>query len=79
MQFIGINETSLTHRTILCQYYIPENLPSFILEFAKAIIKALKNQFSDSEIYNVLRIFDSKFLPQKESDIVNYGDDEIKF
>ena len=41
-------------------------LPSFIPEFAKAIIEALTNQFSDSEIYNSLRIFDPKFLLQKE-------------
>ncbi|CAB5382610.1 unnamed protein product [Rhizophagus irregularis] len=35
-------------------------------------------EFPDSEIYNALRIFDPKFLPQRESDIANYGNNEIK-
>jgi len=30
------------------------------------------------KIYNALRIFDSKFLSQKESEILNYEDDNIK-
>ena len=53
-------------------------LPSFISKFTETIIKALKNWFLDSEIYSALRIFDPKFLPSKESDIVNYEDNDIK-
>ncbi len=30
------------------------------------------------KIYNALRIFDLKFLPQKESEISNYRNDDIK-
>ncbi len=68
---------------ILHQYIVDNNissnsLPSFISKFAKTIINSLKNKFLDSEIYNALRIFDPKFLPQKESKISNYGDDDIK-
>jgi len=68
---------------ILHQYIVDNNipsnfLPSFISKFAKAIINFLKNRFSDLEIYNALRIFDLKFLPQKESEILNYRDDDIK-
>jgi len=82
-QFIGTNETPPTYGTILHQYIVDNNipsnsLPSFISKFAKAIINSLKNRFPDSEIYNALRIFDPKFLPQKESEISNYGDDDIK-
>ncbi|CAB5383548.1 unnamed protein product [Rhizophagus irregularis] len=82
-QFIGTEEVSPTYGTILHQYMddnkiLPDNLPSFISKFAKAIIESLKNRFPDSEIYNALRIFDPKFLPQRESDIANYGNNEIK-
>ncbi|CAB5369683.1 unnamed protein product [Rhizophagus irregularis] len=82
-QFIGIEKVSPTYGTILHQYMddnkiLPDNLLSFISKFAKAIIESLKNRFPDLEIYNALRIFDPKFLPQRESDIANYGNNEIK-
>jgi len=82
-QFVGTDDISPTYGTILRQYMennniISDHLPSFISKFAKAIIKALQNRFPDSEIYNALRIFDPKFLPQRESDIASYGDDDIK-
>ncbi len=82
-QFIGTEEVPPTYGTILCQYMEnnsinSNNLPSFISKFAEAIIKALKSRFPDSEVYNSLRIFDPKFLPQRESDIANYGNNDIK-
>jgi hypothetical protein len=82
-QFIGTEEIPPTYGTILCQYMEnnninSNNLPFFISKFAEAIIKALKSRFPDSEIYNSLRIFDPKFLPQRESGIANYGNDDIK-
>ena len=82
-QFIGTEEVPPIYGTILCQYIEnnsinSNNLPSFISKFAEAIIKALKSRFPDSEVYNLLRIFDPKFLPQRESDIANYGNNDIK-
>ena len=53
-------------------------IPSFILKFSEEIIRALKNRFLDSEIYNALKIFDPKFLPQRKSSITNYGNNDIK-
>ncbi|GET02905.1 ribonuclease H-like domain-containing protein [Rhizophagus clarus] len=63
--------------TILRQYMknnntLSDHLPSFISKFAKAIVKTLQNRFPDSEIYNALRIFDPKFLPQRESSGENF-------
>jgi hypothetical protein len=81
-QFIGNEEVPPTYGTILHKYMednniLSDNLPSFISKFAEAIIKSLKIRFPDSEIYNALRIFDTKFLPKKESDIANYGNNDI--
>ena len=82
-QFVGRDNILPTYGTILHQYMednniLSDHLPSFISKFAKAIIKALQNRFPNSGIYNALRIFDPKFLPQRESDIAYYGDNEIK-
>lgn len=82
-QFIGTEEVSPTYGTILYKYMVDNNIyfnsiPSFILKFSEAIIRVLKNRFPDSGIYNALRIFDPKFLPQRESDIAYYGNNEIK-
>lgn len=82
-QFIGTEEVSPTYGTILYKYMVDNNIhsdliPSFILKFSEEIIRALKNRFPDSEIYNVLKIFDPKFLPQKESEIAYYGNNEIR-
>jgi hypothetical protein len=52
---------------------LSDNIPFFISKFAKAIVKTLQNRFPDSEID-----FDPKFLPQRESGIANYGNDDIK-
>ena len=83
-QFIGTEEVSPTYGTILYKYIEDNNIhsnsiPSFILKFSEAIIRALKNRFLNSEVYNALRIFDPKFLPQRESDIAYYRNNEIKF
>ena len=63
---------------IKAQFIVTEEILLFISKFAEAIIKALKSRFPDSEIYNSLRIFDPKFLPQRESGIANYGNNDIK-
>src|SRR5436305_13202907 len=60
------------------QKKIPEgNLPSFLKEFAIAIIGALKERFLNSELYDALSIFDTKLLPKTESQMTTYGSKEI--
>ncbi|GBB99207.1 hypothetical protein RclHR1_03450002 [Rhizophagus clarus] len=56
-----------------------DNLPSFIKDFAVAIIEALKERFPNSELYNALSIFDTKLLPKSEEQMTTYGLKEIGF
>jgi hypothetical protein len=57
---------------------LPEQLPRFISEFAKATVNSLYDRFPDSEILNALRIFDPHELPPHYNQVHLYGQHEIQ-
>ena len=80
--FIGNNNVEPTYGIILRNYMDRKgihsnNLPSFIKDFAIAIVEALKERFPNSELYDVLSIFDPKLLPKSEKQMKNYEIKEI--
>ncbi|CAG8846569.1 32690_t:CDS:2, partial [Racocetra persica] len=83
IQFIEYNNTSPTYRIHLLIYMtenfiILEQLPSSMFEFALALIQSLKSHFSDTNLYNAMKIFEPRLLPYKECDLSNYGNTEIE-
>ena len=56
-----------------------ETLPLFIRDYAEAMIEALQERFSNSDLYNALSIFDVKLFPKTERQIATYGQKEIEF
>ena len=55
-----------------------ENLPLFIKSFSEEIINSIRSRFPQSKLYYSFRIFDPKFLPVKESELVNYSNENIE-
>ena len=81
-QFIGNDGINPTYGTnlqdYLSQHNIPIlNIPSFISDFANAIITSLKNRFPDRELYWAMGIYDPQQLPTNNKDLINYGEKEI--
>jgi hypothetical protein len=81
-QFIGFDGESPTYGIILKEYlddnpYYSQYLPNEFINFAKALIQNLETRFPNSELYQSMRIFDPRELPQKESELSSYGDEEI--
>ncbi|CAG8817285.1 19875_t:CDS:1, partial [Gigaspora rosea] len=67
-QFIGYDNTPPTYGTHLSTYMTenfinPEQLPSSIFEFARALIQSLKSRFPDTSLYNAMKIFEPRLLP----------------
>ena len=56
-----------------------ETLPLFIRDYAEAMIEALQERFSNSDLYNALSIFDVKLFPKTERQMATYGQKEIEF
>ncbi|CAG8634044.1 211_t:CDS:2, partial [Dentiscutata heterogama] len=44
-----------------------------------AIIESLNNRFPNRELFNALKIFDPEQLPNLDSELSNYGNEEIRF
>ncbi|CAG8501312.1 162_t:CDS:2 [Scutellospora calospora] len=67
IQFIGNKNTKPTYGTFLHEY-IDKNsidlaqIPSSIMEFAKAIIQSLKSCFPNISLYNAMKIFEPNLL-----------------
>jgi len=53
-------------------------IPSFVREYSIAIINTIKNRFPEYELYNALSIFDPKELPDDDTELVMYGNQEIE-
>ncbi|CAB5366265.1 unnamed protein product [Rhizophagus irregularis] len=82
-QFIGFDGSTPSYGTHLRKYMqdfniSPEKLPPFIKSFSEAIVDSIKSRFPQSNLYYSFRIFDPKLLPIKESELGNYGDEDIK-
>lgn len=82
-QFIGFDGSTPSYGTHLRKYMqdfniLPEKLPPFIKSFSEAIVDSIKSRFPQSNLYYSFRIFDPKLLPIKESELGNYGDEDIK-
>ena len=82
-QFIEIDGSTPSHEIHLRKYMqdfniLAENLPPFIKSFFEAIIDSIKLRFPQSNLYYSFRIFDPKFLLVKESELVNYGNEDIE-
>ncbi|CAG8535073.1 14457_t:CDS:1, partial [Dentiscutata heterogama] len=82
-QFIGIDDSAPLYSTHLRKYMqdfniSSENLPSFIKSFSEAIISNLKLRFPQLDLYYSFNIFDPKLLLIKESELGNYGNQEIE-
>ena len=82
--FIGSEDVKPTYGIILRNYMdrrkISSNeLPSFIKNYAVAIIDALKARFPESKLYNALSIFDTSLLPKTEKPMAEYGVKEIEY
>jgi hypothetical protein len=82
--FIGSSEVQPTCGIILRNYMDrnsvnQETLPSFIKDYAEAMIEALQERFPHSELYNALSIFDVKLFPKNERQMVTYGQKEVEF
>ena len=80
--FIGSDMQHPTHGIILRNFMdqkniVPNNLPSFIKDFAAAMIEALNERFPNCELYDALSIFDTKLLPKTEKQMTTYGLKEI--
>ena len=80
--FIGSEDIQPKYGIILHNYMNQKkihsgNLLIFIKDFATAIIGELKERFLNSELYDVLSIFNTKLLPKTESQMTTYGFKEI--
>ncbi|CAG8472995.1 9692_t:CDS:1 [Cetraspora pellucida] len=83
-QFIGNNEVLPTYGPNLLEYIAKNNLNLdqlliFISEFALATIESLNNHFSNRELFDALKIFDSEQLPNLDNELSNYDNEKIKF
>src|SRR5436305_9244432 len=82
-QFIGFDGSTPSYGTNLRKYMqdfniLPENLPHFIKSFSEEFIVYIKSRFHQSKLYDSFRIFDLKLLPITESELGNYGNEEIE-
>ncbi len=82
-QFIRFDRSTPSYGIHLQKYMqdfniLPEDLLLFIKNFSEAIIDSIKSRFLQSKLYYSFRIFDSKLLPIKESELGNYGKEEIE-
>jgi hypothetical protein len=79
-EFIGSEEVPPNYGTIF-KKYLEDNydfIPSFVREYSIAIINAIKNRFPEYELYSAFSIFDPKELPDDDTELVLYGNQEIE-
>ena len=79
-EFIGSEEIQPNYG-IIFKAYLEEHdhfIPQFVAEYSTAIINAIKNRFPESELYSLFSIFDPKELPDDNSELDLYGNQEIK-
>ncbi|CAG8590573.1 9_t:CDS:2 [Ambispora gerdemannii] len=82
VEFIGSSEDRPNYGSMLRQFVektltLGATLPKFIPQFATATINALNERFPMLDVYNNMRIFDPRFLPNERRAIGPYGKEEI--
>ena len=79
-EFIGSEEIQPNYGIIFKEYLEEHDrfIPQFVTEYSTAIINAIKNRFPESELYSLFSIFDPKELPDDNSELDLYGNQEIK-
>ncbi|CAG8505573.1 3408_t:CDS:2, partial [Ambispora leptoticha] len=82
VEFIGNSEDRPHYGSMLRQFVEKTltsgvTLPKFIPQFATATINALNERFPMLDVYNNMRIFDPRFLPNERRAIGPYGKEEI--